>query len=55
MIMGHVLNYDVDPQTNIVDVLICRLRKKIDEGFENKMVHTIRGIGYILKNPAAQV
>jgi two-component system OmpR family response regulator len=53
MIMGQVLNYDVDPQTNIVDVLICRLRKKIDEGFETKMVHTIRGVGYILKDPAA--
>jgi two-component system, OmpR family, response regulator len=55
MIMGQVLNYDVDPQTNIVDVLICRLRKKIDEGFDAKMVHTIRGVGYILKNPAEAV
>ena len=54
MIMGQVLNYDVDPQTNIVDVLICRLRKKIDEDFDVRMIHTIRSVGYILKDPTAK-
>lgn len=50
MIMEHVWNYDFDPQTNVVDVLVWRLRKKIDEGYEPKMVHTVRGVGYVLKS-----
>jgi two-component system, OmpR family, response regulator len=50
MIMEHVWNYDFDPQTNVVDVLICRLRNKVDRDFENKLIHTLRGIGYVLKN-----
>ncbi len=49
MIMEHVWNYDFDPQTNVVDVLVWRLRKKIDEGYEPKLVHTVRGVGYVLK------
>lgn len=51
LIMEHVYDYDFDPQTNVVDVLVCRLRNKIDKGFEKKMIHTIRGVGYVLKEP----
>lgn len=47
MIMEHIWDYSFDPQTNVVDVLVCRLRNKIDPGKE--MVHTIRGVGYVLK------
>lgn len=50
MIMEHVWNYDFDPQTNVVDVLVWRLRKKVDEGYEQKLIHTVRGVGYVLKN-----
>lgn len=49
LILEHVYDYDFDPQTNVVDVLICRLRNKIDKDFEKKMIHTIRGVGYVLK------
>jgi DNA-binding response OmpR family regulator len=49
MIMDHVYDYNFDPQTNVVDVLICRLRDKVDRDFEKKMIHTIRGVGYVLK------
>jgi two-component system, OmpR family, response regulator len=51
MILEHVWNYDFDPQTNVVDVLICRLRNKVDRDFPSKMIHTLRGIGYVLKSP----
>ena len=49
MILEHVWNYSFDPRTNVVDVLVFRLREKIDRGFEPKMVQTVRGIGYVLK------
>jgi len=49
MIMEKVWNYDFDPQTNIVDVLISRLRTKIDNDYEIKLIKTIRGVGYVLK------
>ena len=49
MIMEHVYDYNFDPQTNVVDVLICRLRDKIDRDIEKKMIHTMRGVGYVLK------
>ncbi len=49
MIMEHVWNYSFDPRTNVVDVLVFRLREKIDRAFEPKLVHTVRGIGYVLK------
>ena len=49
MIMEHVWDYNFDPQTNVVDVLICRLRNKLDRGFDKKLIHTIRGVGYVLK------
>ena len=48
-LLEHVYSYQFDPQTNVVDVLICRLRNKIDKGFKKKLIHTIRGSGYVLK------
>jgi two-component system OmpR family response regulator len=50
MILEHVWDYSFDPQTNVVDVLICRLRNKIDRNFETKVIQTIRGVGYVLKS-----
>jgi two-component system OmpR family response regulator len=50
MIMEHVWDYSFDPQTNVVDVLVHRLRKKMDSGFSEKLIHTIRGVGYVLKH-----
>jgi two-component system OmpR family response regulator len=49
MILEHVWDYNFDPQTNVVDVLVCRLRDKVDRDFMEKMIHTIRGVGYVLK------
>ena len=49
MIMEHVWNYNFDPQTNVVEARICRLRDKIDRDFPRKLIHTLRGVGYVLK------
>ena len=49
MILSHVWEYNFDPQTNIVDVLVSRLREKIDRPFEKKLLHTVRGVGYALR------
>lgn len=49
MILSHVWGYSFDPGTNVVDVLVSRLRGKVDEGFATKMIHTMRGAGYVLK------
>ena len=49
MIMEHVWNYNFDPMTNVVEARICRLRDKIDKGYESKLIHTVRGAGYVLK------
>ncbi len=49
MILEHVWDYSFDPQTNVVDVLVSRLRNKVDRDFEAKMIQTIRGVGYVLK------
>jgi two-component system, OmpR family, response regulator len=49
MILSHVWDYSFDPRTNVVDVLVFRLREKIDKGFSAKLIHTVRGIGYVLK------
>jgi two-component system, OmpR family, response regulator len=49
MIIEHVWGYDFDPMTNIVDVLVSRLRNKVDRDFETKLIHTYRGVGYALK------
>ena len=48
-IIEKVWDYDFDPGTNIVDVYVRRLREKIDDGFASKLLHTVRGIGYVLK------
>jgi DNA-binding response OmpR family regulator len=49
MILEHVWNYSFDPQTNVVDVLVSRLRRKIDRDFPAKLIHTLRGVGYVLR------
>lgn len=49
MIMEHVWNFDFDPQTNVVEVRVCRLRDRIDRGFEPKLIHTVYGAGYVLR------
>jgi two-component system OmpR family response regulator len=49
MIMEHVWDYHFDPQTNVVEARISRLRDKIDKGLEKKLIHTVRGVGYVLK------
>ena len=49
MIMENVWDYNFDPQTNVVESRICRLRDKIDKGFDTPLIHTVRGIGYVLK------
>jgi DNA-binding response OmpR family regulator len=48
-IIEKVWDYDFDPGTNLVDVYVKRLREKIDEGFEPKLLHTVRGVGYVMK------
>jgi two-component system OmpR family response regulator len=49
MIMEHVWDYNFSPQTNVVEARICYLRDKIDKNFEVKLIHTVRGVGYVLK------
>ena len=49
LIMEHIWDYNFDPQTNVVDVLVCRLRAKLERDFDKKMLHTIRGVGYVLR------
>ena len=49
MILEKVWDYDFDPGTNLVDVYVRRLREKIDANFEPKLLHTVRGAGYLLK------
>ena len=48
MILSHVWEYNFDPQTNVVDVLVSRLREKIDRPFDHKLLRTVRGVGYVL-------
>jgi two-component system OmpR family response regulator len=49
MILSHVWGYNFDPGSNVVDVLVFRLREKIDRGTATPLLHTARGIGYVLK------
>jgi two-component system OmpR family response regulator len=49
MILSHVWEYNFDPQTNIVDVLVSRLREKIDRPFDRKLLQTVRGVGYVIR------
>lgn len=48
-ILERIWGYNFDPQTNVVDVLVCRLRNKLDKDFNKKTIQTIRGVGYVLK------
>ena len=48
-LLSHVWGYDFDPGSNVVDVLVFRLRDKIDRGFTPSLLHTVRGVGYVLK------
>ena len=49
MIIEHVWDYNFDPHTNIVESRICRLRDKVDAGFGAALIHTVRGMGYVLR------
>jgi len=51
MILEHIWDYSFDPQTNLVDVLICRLRNKMDRDDGKRSIQTVRGAGYVLKTP----
>ncbi|MBI9085407.1 MAG: response regulator transcription factor [Desulfobacterales bacterium] len=52
MIMEHVWNYNFDPQTNVVEARISRLRDKVDRDFDPRLIHTVRGVGYVLRESA---
>ena len=49
MIREHVWEYNFDPQTNVVETRIYKLREKVDKPFERELIHTVRGVGYILE------
>jgi two-component system OmpR family response regulator len=49
MIMEHVWDYNFDPQANVVEARICYLRDKIDKNHDKKLIHTVRGVGYVLR------
>jgi two-component system OmpR family response regulator len=49
MLLENVWDYHFDPQTNVIDVHISRLRAKIDKGFEEPLLHTVRGAGYMIR------
>jgi two-component system, OmpR family, response regulator len=51
MLLEHVWDYHFDPQTNVIDVHVSRLRQKIDKSFERPLLHTVRGAGYCLRAP----
>lgn len=53
MIMEHVWDYYFDPQTNVVESRIYKLREKIDKDFSARLIHTVRGVGYVLKEETA--
>lgn len=49
MIMEQVWDYNFDPQTNVVESRMCRLREKVDRGYDRPLLHTVRGVGYVLR------
>jgi len=49
MILSHVWDYSFDPRTNVVDVRVSRLRDKLDRPFDRPLLHTVRGVGYVLR------
>jgi two-component system, OmpR family, response regulator len=51
LILEKVWGYDFDPQTNVVDVLVSRLRSRIDKEYPVKLIRTVRGVGYVLEDP----
>lgn len=51
MLLEHVWDYHFDPQTNVIDVHISRLRQKLDRGFDSELLQTVRGAGYTLRAP----
>jgi len=51
MLLENVWDYHFDPQTNVIDVHISRLRAKVDKGFDKPLLHTIRGAGYMIRGP----
>ena len=51
MLLEGVWNYHFDPQTNVIDVHISRLRQKLDKGFAQPLLHTVRSAGYTLRRP----
>ena len=51
MLLESVWDYHFDPQTNVIDVHVSRLRSKIDKGFDPPLLHTVRGVGYVLREP----
>jgi two-component system OmpR family response regulator len=53
MLLENVWDYHFDPQTNVIDVHVSRLRAKIDKGFDRSLIHTIRGVGYTLRDGGA--
>ena len=52
MLLENVWDYHFDPQTNVIDVHISRLRSKIDKGFSQPLLHTVRGAGYMIRDGA---
>ncbi len=48
-ILEQIYDYSFDPQTNVIDVLVCRLRNRLDKEYDNKLIHTVRGMGYVLR------
>ena len=52
MLLEHVWDYHFDPQTNVIDVHVSRLRAKIDRDFDAPMLHTVRGAGYMIRDGA---
>src|SRR5204862_6795690 len=54
MLLENVWDYHFDPQTNVIDVHISRLRSKIDKGFDRPLLHTIRGAGYMIRDGIRQ-
>ena len=54
MLLERVWGYHFDPQTNVIDVHVSRLRGKIDKGFDSPLIHTVRGVGYCFRAPARE-
>jgi heavy metal response regulator len=54
-LMEHIWDINFDSETNVVDVVINRLRRKIDDGFPRKLIHTVRGAGYAIREPSDEL